>query len=107
MTQPQESPVQLQVDTVAPAPGSSSTGGGVRTIVMTVPVNGVPTQVQVQVVAMTDGQGNIVDTFAPDRYEMAILQELRELRKLISSFLGVAPVFEPLYMQENDPNTLG
>lgn len=79
----QEQPVPLQTDTVSNLPG-----GGVRTVVATVLVNGVPTPVQMQVVAIADEDGVIFDS-TPNPTLQDIADSLRDIRRLLGLWLGV------------------
>lgn len=82
-----EYPVQLQTDTIGTAPG-----GGIRTITATVMVNGVPTQVQMQVVAIADPAGVLIDDFATYNIQMQTLATLRRIEQLLS-FQNGLPFF--------------
>jgi hypothetical protein len=90
-----ESPIALQADTLSTLPI------GVRTVVVKVPVNGVLTDMQVQVVAICDSAGNVLDSFT-DRDIMAdVCRELRGIRKLLAMQMGVPhATFEPLSVLE-------
>jgi hypothetical protein len=80
---PNESPVPLQADTLSQLPG-----GGVRTIVAVVMVNGVPTPVQMQVVTVADQNGVLLD--APrDDVLREMSNDLKDIRKLVAMLLGV------------------
>jgi hypothetical protein len=83
-----EIPVPLQTDTITTAPG-----GGIRTITATVMINGIPTQVQMQVVALADPNGVLVDDHTAAHIQFATLRELREIKRLLALMAGV-PVFE-------------
>ena len=84
MPNPRETPVPLQADTITTLPG-----GGIRTVVATVLVNGIPTPVQMQVVSLADADGVILDDFPAYNKSREILIELREIRRLIALALGV------------------
>lgn len=92
-----ELPVALQTETSAPLPGA-----GVRTIVATVMVGGVPTPVQMQVVSLSDGLGNIIDSFADYNWQKAMLFELREIRTLVSEALGVFPIIPEMASSDHN-----
>jgi hypothetical protein len=51
-----EQGVPLQTDQLSTVPG-----GSIRTVTVTVPINGVPTPVQMQVIAIADANGVIAD----------------------------------------------
>lgn len=83
---PIDAPIPLQQDTISNVPGI---GSGVRTIIAVVPVNGAPTPVAIQVVALTDADGRVLDFAQANYYQLAMLQELRMLNQLLSTMLGV------------------
>ena len=73
-------------ETVVPIQGQIA---GSRTITVTTFVDGVPTPVQMQVVALSDANGIIIDP-SPDRmWQRELLAEMRILRQLVAQFLGV------------------
>jgi hypothetical protein len=89
MANQNEGGVSLQTDTLSQVPG-----GPARTIIATVMIGGVPTPVQMQVVTLADGNGNVIDDFAQYENDIQIVSELREIRKLLAMFMGV-PVVAP------------
>ena len=94
---PNDQPIALQQDNVAPVPGS---GAGVRTILVTVMVNNVPTQVAMQAIAVADADGHTID-FSTSRMEVLmtmLLQEQRITNTMLSMFTGMPYVetFEPV-----------
>lgn len=95
-----ETGVSLQADQLATVPG-----GPVRFVTMQVPINGVLTTVQAQVVAMTDANGQVLDwSYQPSSNQLAdVINELRELRTLIATWMGVPVVNVPI-VGEMQPN---
>lgn len=79
-----DSGVTLQTDTLAPVPG-----GPVRTVLATVLINGVPTQVQMQAVVLCDASGAVQDFQHEMAWQDEMLAEMREIRRLIALFMGV------------------
>jgi hypothetical protein len=79
-----EQPVPLQQDTLTQLPG-----GGIRTITGMVMINDVPTQVQMQVVTIADPSGALLGDRGDD-VQIAILGELREIRRVLSHMAGIA-----------------
>lgn len=77
---PNEQPIPLQVDNVSTLPG-----GGVRTLVATVLVAGVPTQVSMQVVVLADANGAMVDPRESPAWAVALLAELRAIKQLLAA----------------------
>lgn len=75
-----EQPVPLQVDTITAAPG-----GGIRAITALVMLNGVPTQVQMQVIAMADATGRTLADLGTltDPFE-AVIDELKSIKRLLA-----------------------
>lgn len=84
---PPESPVPLQADTLSQLPG-----GGVRTVVAVVLVNGVPTPVQMQVVTIADANGVLLDAPKDDLLR-EICNHLKDLKQLVANVTGQA-IFE-------------
>lgn len=70
-----------------------STGAGVRTISAVTLINGIPTTVQMQVMALADESGNVIRDFASYNLQIAQLAELRAIRKLLAQAQGV---FDPI-----------
>jgi hypothetical protein len=62
-----------------------------RTIVATVLVNGVPTPVRMEVVALSDS-----NDIASSANQIAMLKELRAIRVLLAKYLGEPFIFDPL-----------
>ena len=81
----QEQQVGLQQDALTTAPM------GVRTVVVTTMINGVPTPVQMQVVSIADSNGVLLEqqSFHVDR---KILEELQQIRRMLCQLLGVLPM---------------
>jgi hypothetical protein len=77
--------VNLQQDTL-----SNVSGGPIRTITAVTPINGVPTQVQMQVIAVADGNGVILGS-QPDYTDLLRdnLAVLKDVRTLLSAWLGL------------------
>lgn len=69
-----------------------STGKKVRTIEATTLINGVPAVVEIQVLALADAAGNVIDDFANYKFQVAMLSELRAIRGLIARQQGA---FDP------------
>jgi hypothetical protein len=84
-----EQPVPLQSDTITPQPG-----GGVRAVTAYVLINGVPTPVQMQVIAVADAQGRVLNNL-PDMYDPfeAVVSELRAIKQLLGQIAQV-PIFD-------------
>lgn len=70
-----------------------STGAGIRTISVTTLIDGVPTEVQMQVIAIADEAGNVIKDFATYNLQLAQLAELRGIRRLTAMRLGA---FDPV-----------
>ena len=108
---PQDAPVALQQDNVAPVPG---TGAGIRTVLVTVMVNNVPTQVAMQAVAIADSDGHTIDfaTVNQNQILIMLLQETRQTNAMLSVLSGIP--YEPdLNISDNtalstssNPNTI-
>ena len=92
--------VPLQTDTLTPI-----VGGGPRTVPVSVTVDGVSTQMLMQVVCIADPAGNIYDQLYDPKTHIAILNELRQIRVLLAEMLGVPALFGPIdgVGQENPP----
>lgn len=79
-------------------PGNEATVGvydipgykSARTIEVTTLIAGVPTVVEMQVIAIADGNGNVIDDFAGYRFQAAILAELQQIRELLGRVHGQA-----------------
>lgn len=71
MTLPNESDVQVI---------QSSGGPLIRNLLLTTIINGVPTQVQMQVIAISDSFGNVIDDFMDYQWKAQVIHELRMLR---------------------------
>jgi len=75
-----EQGVQLQSDQLSNVPG-----GAIRTVTVTIPINGVPTPVQMQVVAIADENGNIAPVpYEPRQLLGDIANILRDIRVMVS-----------------------
>jgi len=102
--------------------GSASTSGQVRNVIATVMINGVATDVLMQVVALADQTGNLLDMNLAERLD-SIISLLADIRReslinneLWSQFVGMqfpnvpAPRLEDEYRKDpaytNDPNVL-
>ena len=70
----------------------NSTGPQVRTIEVTTMVSGVPLAVEMQVVAIADQFGNVIDRFQDYNWQRQVLDELIALRTMLSERLGAAMV---------------
>jgi hypothetical protein len=62
----------------------------IRNLSVTTLVNGVPTLVDLQVVAIAGPDGQTIDIWQDYNWQLAVLQELREIRKLLGVHAGVA-----------------
>lgn len=71
----------------------NSTGPQVRTIQVTTFVDGVPLTVDMQVIAIADGQGNVIDQFVDYNFQRRVIEELSKIRELLGNWLGVP--FQP------------
>jgi hypothetical protein len=60
----------------------------VRIVKVTTLVNGVPTTVDMQVLAIADEQGNIINRFADYSLQQQMVNELRALRLSLEQWLG-------------------
>lgn len=67
----------------------NSTGPGVRTVAVTTLIDGVPTVVQMQVLCIADEGGNIICDFASYNMQVAMLTELRAIRRLDAMRIGI------------------
>jgi hypothetical protein len=74
---------------------NQGSGKNVRTIELTTLINGVVTTVEMQVLAIADGQGNIIDDFAGYRFQLAIIHELKEIKELLGRAYGQAVFTHP------------
>ena len=75
-----EAGVPVQADTLSTVPG-----GPIRTLTVTVPVNGVPTQVQMQVIAIADENGVILGQPDEPRQLLGdIANILKDIRVMVS-----------------------
>lgn len=99
MADTREQPVPLQTDTITQLPGA-----GVRTIIAQVLVNGVPTPVQMQVVAISDANGIIIDNFAQVSLLQAIVSELQQLRTIIATAYGFPTFSLATFNASNQPD---
>jgi hypothetical protein len=70
--------------------------GSVRTVQATVLVAGVPTNVEMQVVALADSNGVPIDDVVGASYQLAMLRELREIRTLLAAQQGALVLDPPL-----------
>jgi len=66
----------------------NSTGPQVRTIEATTLVDGVPLKVELQVVAIADSDGNVIDSFMDYNWQRRVIDELAALRQMVSERLG-------------------
>lgn len=72
-----------------------STGAGIRTIDVTTYINGVPTTVKMQVLAIADEAGNVIKDFSSYNLQLAQLREAQEFRRTFSMLHGAfAPIPE-------------
>jgi hypothetical protein len=69
-------------------PPPSGGGANVRLINVTTLVNGVPTTVSMQVIALADESGNVIRDFANYNLQIAMLTELRAIRRILASQSG-------------------
>lgn len=88
--------VTLQADTLAPV-----AGGPVRTVSAVIPLGGIPTQVQQQVVVVADPSGVLIESAIPILTAMLeVLKNhnllLEEIRACQTAFMGF-----PIIDQEN------
>lgn len=68
----------------------NQTGKNVRTVEVTTLINGVPTVVEMQVMAIADAAGNVIDDFADYRFQRQVIEELQQIRQLLGSAYGLA-----------------
>jgi len=66
----------------------NSTGPQVRTIEVTTFVDGVPLTVEMQVVAIADSDGNVIDEFMDYNWQRRVIDELAALREMLCTRLG-------------------
>ena len=66
----------------------NSTGPQVRTIQVTTYVDGVPLTVDLQVIAIADSDGNVIDTFMDYNWQRRVIDELAALRQVMCDRLG-------------------
>ena len=94
---PNDLPVPLQQDNVTNVPG---TGAGIRTVLVTVLVNNVPTVVAMQAITIADADGRTLDFRQPDMMDVLqdILHESRITNEMLSALTGL-PYIPPV-----DPN---
>jgi hypothetical protein len=92
---PQDAPVVLQQDNVGPVPG---TGAGIRTILVTVMVNNVPTTVAMQAIAVADADGRTIDFGNQQLIDLMsqLVNEQRMTNKMLSviSEVPYIPAFQ-------------
>lgn len=75
-----EQGVPLQTDQLSTVPG-----GAIRTVTVTVPINGVPTPVQMQVISIADENGVIFgQPYEPRQLLGDIANTLRDIRVMVS-----------------------
>jgi hypothetical protein len=74
---------------------NQATGKIVRTIEVTTIIAGVPTVVEMQAVAVSDGAGNVIEDFASYKMQLAVIQELRAIKDLLSQAYGLAVFTQP------------
>lgn len=72
----------------------SAGGRDVRTIEVTTLIQGVPTVVEMQVIALADGLGNVIDSFATYNLQVEQLKLMREILRVLAHKAGIA-VFLP------------
>jgi hypothetical protein len=68
------------------APDSS--GKKVRTIEVTTYINGVETTVEMQVLALADDRGNVINDFMDYAWKSEVLDELKRIRRGIGKLVG-------------------
>ena len=97
----QEQGVALQTDQLQPVPG-----GGVRTVTVMVPINGVPTPMQMQVVCIADANGVIADApYLPREVVSDIINVLKDIRVMLAK-LSDTPFTDSQLSQVNNPGIL-
>jgi hypothetical protein len=74
-----ESQVQVQPD---------SSGKKVRTIEVTTILSGVATVVEMQVLAIADENGNTINEFIDYKWQLAVLNELKKIRRAVDKLNG-------------------
>lgn len=72
----------------------SAGGRDVRTIEVTTLIQGVPTVVEMQVIALSDERGNVINDFATYNLQVEQLKVMRELLRVLAHHAGIA-VFLP------------
>lgn len=82
----QEGQIPLQSDQL-----SLVAGGPIRTIIATIPINGIPTQVQMQVVAIANADGIFEDQQNPyiNQIQFEILTTLKDIRRIVAQLAGI------------------
>lgn len=66
----------------------NSSGPRVRTIQATTIIDGVPVVVEIEVVAIADSDGNVIDQFMDYNWQRRVIEELAALRQVVSERLG-------------------
>ena len=80
--------VSIQQDTLSPVDG-----GPIRTIQVVTPINGVPTTVQMQVIAIADERGVLLgQNEQEDQILLDVLAVLKDVRTLLAQWLGASVV---------------
>lgn len=79
----------MTTETYAQIP-PNSTGPLVRTIEVTTLVQGVPLKVEMQVLAVADSAGNVIDEFMDYNWQRRMIDELVALRQMLSERFGAA-----------------
>jgi hypothetical protein len=74
-------------ETQAQIPPNSS-GPKVRTLEVTTYIDGVATTVEMQVVAIADNDGNVIDEFMDYNWQRRVIDELAALRQVLCDRLG-------------------
>lgn len=75
-------------------------GRKVRTLEVETLIDGVPTKVEMQVLALADSAGNVIDCFNDYKAQQQIIRELQRMREVLERWLG-ASTFDATGHQES------
>jgi hypothetical protein len=78
-------------------------GKKARTIEVVTVIDGVETTVQMQVLAIADGAGNVIDSFSDYTLQKQMVREIQLLRSVIERWLGTASFDAPGHQETLNP----
>lgn len=65
------------------------TGKQIRNLLVTTLINGVPTQVYMQVLAISDSDGNLIDFSRMEAFQRETIRELKAIKTILMTAFGV------------------